>query len=752
MQNSDYAKNMRVEGNYIVIGDGNDTKKYRIRQANNPNAVGTEVMANQALRLLQSTGLQFTSLAHTKITKEGIKTTQADVGNLQNVVMPIKPQNYDDNFKQIITLSKSSMQQGADVKPKPLIFKEIQNQPVVNPEIKKLAKDRLGYYGVVRAVKDLILKVFYREEYNAIQKHTYEKSINRMDKEANEMQNFNLNADPHYPVVTEKMLHKEYHLEKNPKTVVDIALEQEKYLDVPVFESGGIDVEPLQLVGVGQVVPEVVQGSDDEFAKGLANLYITVQDRDQENKKGPNAVIRHGVVNTELRGEEWVEAVLATAEAADHIDPDRPIRVVSMQYNAFSRTLGGEGKLINDQHAVLAMAGANHPEVEISHINLPYNKISEASKLLNKVPLMWLGSWLIGAEEKSHVQNLEGMATYLKWVLEDVGFEAERKRKIQEEINTKQNAIQTSNDSIAVTQLESDIEELRKKLNNPDDYVEITAQINWKLNLIASGSNIGEISQLEEEIDALRNKLKVSLQSKTFQLMMMGMGYGGTKYSDDQKQTIELMHKLLTMQLETSDEGINRDQEMMMYMLLNERLGVVTSMNCEHGTDTTGLAHAVCLALMQTANDIKFDLVMNWGQNTTRLNKITLDKIEKAENDPSAFGKYVDELKKNSKDKNTTDENRVLMENKLKIIEFRNKVMENVLKVSLPIASISSGVAGLRGLSENMSSLNFLPPVIKLIKGDGTNEILEVLQYDSDGELQGLTKVGEQIYLKEKSR
>ena len=188
-----------------------------------------------------------------------------------------------------------------------------------------------------------------------------------------------------------------------------------------------------------------------------------------------------------------------------------------------------------------------------------------------------------------------------------------------------------------------------------------------------------------------------------------------------------MMRKLIGAQIEEPGEKLDRGQELMMYMLLDKRLGVISSLNDASGINQTGFLHAVYLAMCQhqpRRPDSLFDMIMHWDERVKGLNK----KLYEAGYDANGL---TEGIEKN-------------------MMEFRQKVMLNLLNVSLKISTTSTGVMGLnwgKGMQENLIPLNFLPPKVTIVNDDGTIDPTpqQILSYDKDGLPKGLTEVGHQI-------
>lgn len=199
--------------------------------------------------------------------------------------------------------------------------------------------------------------------------------------------------------------------------------------------------------------------------------------------------------------------------------------------------------------------------------------------------------------------------------------------------------------------------------------------------------------------------------------------------SEDSK--LKLFKLFLGNQLQKKEDKMERGQELLVLHLLNQKMGVVSSVNCKSGLDRTGFVFSLMMAVSQTMDDHKqMDLVLNWDKYTKTLNQKMLEFDYSTKN----LYEWVNKLE-------SEDEKKLY----LAILDFRLKVFENLVRVGMPITATSTGLLGVKwehGWRQNLVPLNFLPPVIKV---EGKNDPVQIINYDKNSEPSGLTKKGERL-------
>lgn len=525
---------------------------------------------------------------------------------------------------------------------------------------------------------------------------------------------------------------------------------------------------------LNQVTPTSAIHGDAEDAKNLHNIYTL-----QVNGK-TYGVIRSGVINTELRANEFSDVLRKMWAEIKENNPDlqqKKMRVVSHQLNSFE----GEKDLINHQHRWLAQAGQNLKKagIQLAHINTPSNamyskttsKYKWMEKLINmtifvgisikpafktlKSALRSLGYLVVGklkpikvhtatyrSEQASRRQNLDSMGTYLEWIHE--GLPKDMK----------------------------------------DEFPHFSSQgvsdLLEKCNAKLATATGADRKQLKQDRDFLRAEMKKKLKAD-YDLLT----YLDEKYSipdTKTKETITLMKMFLGSQLDLPKKRLDRGHELMVIQLLHARLGITSAINCKSGLDRTGFLHAVKMSLeeLETEGPSKavFDLVVNWNSHTDEANlhkgkilsvmKSTgnaekelemshmgedlIKSLEDGEAGQSntefrkmAFGGLPQQAQELAKTTLHLDAQREEVE------RFRRMVLKNLLEIGLPITVVSTGIPGFKWHAEDVKlwkinlgpilanpiPLNFLPSSIVV---DG--RVVNILRYAKNGRIEGLTEEG----------
>jgi len=205
----------------------------------------------------------------------------------------------------------------------------------------------------------------------------------------------------------------------------------------------------------------------------------------------------------------------------------------------------------------------------------------------------------------------------------------------------------------------------------------------------------------------------------------------------EHKDTITLFRKLLGNQFLFDEipknELMERGQELMMFQLLNQRMGIISAVNCKSGLDRTGFIYAMMMSLVQCPDKLAFEIASNWDKYTLDINS----KMKEFEYDTTKLYQWLDEI-----------EDEELKEVYQTILGFRLNVFNNLVNVSLPITAISTGLFGLKwgsGMQENLIPLNFIPPVVQVVHEDGKVELVRIVNYHENGKVKGLTKMGHRL-------
>lgn len=513
-----------------------------------------------------------------------------------------------------------------------------------------------------------------------------------------------------------------------------------------------LEAQPGNQVVEGSVIPTVFTHANKDKADHLTNCYMTAHEK--------QGVIRTGVVDTPQKAKELVAAArkLNTDLGKAPPSPIKKLRIASHQLNTPTRKFVpvDESKMIKNQHKNLAIWEKKMGDVEFAHINTPCNRAYNWGKIFKKIGL----GFIFPGEEKSRTQNIEGMTTYLNWAVEDLAELGKNLANYQDNptLSPEQNAQNKENAKVAADQLKLAVNKLQhgdkddmgqmvtKKNQIRDNIVEMEKQ-NLEIKLsqekIKNDPNVDvkaekakiqeaeeKISDLGDEIVQLRRELTdlksdrftASLEAKYQALKEIEAAFGKNPLLKEHKETVVLLRQLLGDQLKKPEETLPRGQQLMTYLLLDEKLGVISAMNCKSGLDRTGFVFALKLTMMDTPKDQLFDLVTHWEERAAVLNK----RLKAANYDASSFKDPADQA----------------------ILQFRQRMMTHLLKICLEITVTSTGLIGLKwskGMVANLIPINFLPAKVKIIKEDNSTEEVQILTYDKDGAPEGLTEIGHRI-------
>lgn len=485
--------------------------------------------------------------------------------------------------------------------------------------------------------------------------------------------------------------------------------------DVDLPESLGIKVTGYVVsedsLESGFVVPTSTRFADDaaEIGNHLVNCYMTVDDG--------AGIMRTGVIDTPEKATEFI-----TAARKLHVDMNngRPLRIVSHQLNSPEP----EGKMIDAQHRHLLDQAEGDDDLSIVHLNTPCNRFVTYTKEHGTKPI---ASSILTGERDSHKQNVEGMIQYLDWIVADLhnpdlvvkgdwdGMAGNT------QVYLPQNLVEgTKEKQTEINEKQAQIEELKEKIKSNKSTLEGKATEFFMSSLTA------KIKGLEAEIKDLKGSIKADLAEAHAKLQKVEGNLESYEDASELKQKITLFRKLLGMQLELPGaEPIGRAQELLMYSLLDEGLGVVQAINCKSGLDRTGFLFALMAATKEVPQENRYDLINNWDSLTLELNLLYREHDYDAAAVRTAIGESGNKDLLNL------------------AFEMRQNTLQHLVNICMPITGISTGLIGMKwgkGMSENLIPLNCIPPNIKV---DGNVE--QLLTYDRRGKPKGLTEMGHRI-------
>jgi len=502
----------------------------------------------------------------------------------------------------------------------------------------------------------------------------------------------------------------------------------------------------------GEVTPTSFLGGLDPHKaerEHLKNAYAIVV-----NGK-PYGIIRTGVIDNKQRMEEFVallrevrtQIIEESKTSAKPLDEKFKLRVMSQQLNHFEQS--AEKQMIENQHKWMAAATIkmkNEGIGEVMHINTPSNRWYLASKR------WYIPGFIAKGEKLSREQNLDSWGTKIRWMKEtkNIDMPSRRPRTKLESIDFA-TALITLKSSLEA--YKTSVPSFKESATNTLTYQDLisanlarTAELEERIEDPLM-SDYG-ISQDKKEIKQLENELKVAREAQktilTRDYLYLGIEERKLKSAvkplnaDDKNklQTVSLMKKLLGSQLEIKGQSLDKGQEGMIIHLLNHKLGVTSQVNCKSGLDRSAIWHSIKLALEQLlSNPKKFDsafaMVMEWEPLTHKLNNVVsqfglkkfnawLDGDVALENQDRA---EIEKLL--GFDSKTTQNDVDQLKNKFRdVIEFRKLVVNNMIRISVPITLASTGLLGLKWSpgtwQENPVALNFIPSHVHVNKYFGT--------------------------------
>lgn len=572
---------------------------------------------------------------------------------------------------------------------------------------------RLKWPNFLVKVGEVFEKIFSKGTFVARHQNRAQKFMDPTEAKINKVREFSVQRGDKYAYVpNDIILSPELREERDldHKIGGQEACPENGVVPVDVFKSGthtvtGYDVRNNG-IEPGAVVPTSTRYADDpEVGNHLINCYMT-----ESNGAG---IIRTGVIDTPEKAAEFERA--ATVLNKQMGREDQPVRVMSHQLNSPER----EASMIKRQHKHLLARKSE--SFQAGHLNAPNNRFYHHHKTFKGVPLI---SDFLSGEKKSHEQNVEGMVQYLAWIVED----------LQKSSDLEVKAIASKLDQVGAQTIIAKQVEVDQKFKEITD---LESQIDESDDDDAINDYQNQINQIMQEIDNLRTQMihgdgqKTGLKELhkyiTQVLPTIDLKSENIQANPNLKtfdETLNLFGKLLGSQLEIKGGEIDRNQEHLMLFALDKRLGVISAINCKSGLDRTGILFALFLSAMDLPEDKVMDIALNWETYSLALNKLYKAKDYDAD--------LVDaELSKMGP----------LGQNLKTLFDMQHDVLQHLLKVSLPITGLSTGIIGLKyqkGIAENLLPLYCLPPVVKTEEGN----IIRLFTYDSKGKPEGLTDEG----------
>lgn len=509
-------------------------------------------------------------------------------------------------------------------------------------------------------------------------------------------------------------------------------------------------------------------GINDEIKKGhLTNVYVL-------DVGGEKVVIRSGVIDNEQKANDFIS--LLTKIRQDFINKKKEdnsnfnsenfkLRVVSQQLNSFEK----ESKMIDSQHRWIAHVNKElGDKAEVIHINIPSNRWYHTTKSFQS---NIFGRFIMAIAPKKYFQgeklskdlNLDSLGIYVNWTEQYLSsFDIDK--TIREPL--KEHG-QTYNDSKKkIDGLVVKIHENEKLLRGKNISNEKKTELKNTL--------IKDKEALKEERKLMKEKLieshKILKQLEELIVKKQDLSEDKQDLSEDNVkclQIVSLTRQMLGSQLGIKREVLDRGQEGMVLQMLNDKLGVVSALNCKSGLDRTGIWHAVKLAMLSFDKTEgmtpwrSFALVNEWEKTTSLMNKMSArlkgkDLASWMDNNlilyqdwKKQFGELVPEESKFKEFKEKIQD----------VLAFRKEVLKNLITIGIPITTASTGLMGLKwnsGIQENLVPLNFLPShVITKVKTQdwkGSVKIEEkpvsLLRYNRRGEVLGISTWGKRLITK----
>ncbi|HEY4831192.1 MAG TPA: hypothetical protein VIH61_01330 [Waddliaceae bacterium] len=788
---------------FIVTADDGSKSYYRLKGENSFGALSPEAtagIAEQVFDVLKSAQeMDYQKLSDAVITHEGVQIVQkSEKEAIDPKRITIQVSDFDSKYANLTQIAVAHLPQLPTGEPSPPVVPSdtsagpppdgsppvlsLGQQDRVIDEAQSPEAESISAFVVARlntprlflVIRDLFIKLINSQQYTDERRQIEDYEVKKAEeliKASNERIRNLMNFDPksvamdkNFVYVSESLLNKreEVVLNKGIGAQVVVGKKGTKYLNKEqrlyknvsslTTESGikvtGYEVKLGQQstddhVIEGSVIPTVfAHAKSKDKANHLANCYMTAHEKE--------GVIRHAVADTPEKVNELIAAARKLNADLEKPPPttEKKLRIASHQLNTPTRKFvpADESKFVKNQHKSLAICEKKAGDVEFAHINTPCNRAYNWGKIFRKIGL----GFVFPGETKSRVQNIEGMITYLNWVVEDLDSPGEKNKGKNENhdavrVALKLAAHKLKSNNNDITQMTDKKNKIRDKIVEMDEKNEIikAAQRELETDLNLSKEQVAEkkatikeaeeqISQLGDEIARLRKeltslgrdvRLTASMEAKYEVLKEIETVFEQDPLLQEHKETIVLLRKLLGEQLKIPGDRLLRGQQLMTFMLLDKKLGVISAFNCKSGLDRTGFVHAVILAMMDTPKAQLFGLVTNWDVRTAELNK----KLKAANYDASLLNDPNDQA----------------------ILAFRQRVMTNLLKISLKITVSSTGLIGLKwskGMSANLIPLNFLPPKVRIVDDNGEVKEEQILTYDKNGDPEGFKEVGHQIF------
>jgi DNA-binding transcriptional regulator YiaG len=793
---------LQRQGNFFILTDKEGNKKYyRLKGKDSSGEISlpaTTEVAEHVFDVLKSVNLQSgetLNLADTIITHEGVQIIQKSASSLEHNRVRILSSDFDNKYATLTQLASASMPPlPSPTSDLPTSIPDIPVNPSNQIPLGQQGRDIhvnnssdaastsafvLGKLKVPRlflAIRNLFIKITDPAKYEREEISKIETFMTRSTEQISDLMNFQLEdllkndsasvaVDKQFVYVPQNLLKQEEStLDKQIVAEVMVGQKGTKYVTKDhrlyrnvesIITKSGIKVTGYKFkldkentedrVVKNAVIPTVFTRAKKEKTNHLGNCYMTAHEE--------QGIIRHAVADTPEKVDELIAAARQLNQELGHPPPSqaKKLRIASHQLNTPTRKLmpADETKLVKNQHQSLAIGEKKAGDVEIAHINTPCNRAYNWGRIFEKIGL----GYFFPGEAKSRVQNIEGLTTYLNWVVEDLdnlsnilsNEEKGEKKAVNQAIGLKLklavNKLQHG-DKSDVTKMVEKKNQIRDKIVEMENENKIIK--NSKNNLKNSGLSKEEIAEEKLKIQASEEKISVlgdeiaqlrreltnlsddrftaSMEAKYQALKEIEQSFSEDPALKEYKETIILMKKLIGDQLKKPEDRLLRGEQLMTYLLLDKKLEVISAMNCKSGLDRTGFVHAVCLAMLETPKDQLFEIVNNWDYRTAELNK----KLKTVNYQIESLTDPQDQA----------------------ILAFRQKVLTNLLKVSLKITVTSTGLIGLKwskGISANLIPLNFIPPKVKVVNQDGTIREEQILFYDNHGDPEGLTETGHQI-------
>lgn len=731
---------VKREGQYLQVGNdqvGWKTFKPKVTvSGSSVELTGEEKvqLAINAFKALQDSGAKVTTLQDVKLTREGLTVSGTSY-------TPTNSADYSEDFASINSLAESRLSAlSSEGIPEPLVGRNItvkeggmaQSVSRAFAAVGKFFK-RLKTPVLLMKIYEFFEKIVAPKKFEARHRHFAQVMVGNSSAKVERLlgHTSDSSAKDHVEVSEALFMSSEdkgLQL-RDKKLGAKVAYETAKandedssYRNVPVLKSHGIKVKGYKVnldkpdtMRKGRVIPTAFRyvAEKEDKTDRLANCY--------QSKTDDHPMMRTGVIDTEKKAKEFIEAAKQIHEKTR---PGRPLRIASHQLNSMEN----EGKMVRNQHRHL-LAQAHEQKVDLAHFNTPTNRFYDYAQ--NPVT----GAFLSG-EEQSHDMNIEGLASYMKWFVEDLEDMAGD--------NSAISALKQSNDLDTIVLRRDEIAKLNSEILKLESDIAAAKEAFKTLKGDEKRQKKMEIKSLEQQLEAKEGEIVNLKFNLATDVIAPGLAskYNTLKSLEgllkekiahpEVQETLHLMRMVFAVQLGIEDDDLpvpSRGQELMLFHMLDKRLGVVSAVNCKSGLDRTGFAYALMMALEQAPDEVALKLTLNWDSLSEKLNV----KIRELDYDLDALQEWLDE-----------PENADLKE----VFAFRNHVMDNLLNVCLPITAFSTGVVGLKwgsGMFANLIPLNFIPPAVRVINEEGESRSEQIVAYSASGKVEGLTDKGQSL-------